>query len=112
MKTGFTNGANRCLVTSVKRNDMDIISVVLGADTKKDRTKDSIKIIEYAFANYQMVDMEYMIHDEFDELVQNSRFFVDKGITNEVKLDLDEVQIGNYPVRNDNIKDIKVRSRA
>ena len=29
VKTGFTNGANRCLVTSCKRNDMDIICVVL-----------------------------------------------------------------------------------
>ena len=48
VKTGFTNGANRCLVTSIKRGNMDIISVVLGADTKKDRTKDSIEIIEYA----------------------------------------------------------------
>lgn len=29
VKTGFTNGANRCLVTACKRNDMDIICVVL-----------------------------------------------------------------------------------
>lgn len=29
IKTGFTNGANRCLVTSCKRNKMDIICVVL-----------------------------------------------------------------------------------
>lgn len=29
IKTGFTNGANRCLVTSCKRNEMDIICVVL-----------------------------------------------------------------------------------
>lgn len=41
VKTGFTNGANRCLVTSIKRGNMDLICIVLGADTKKDRTKDS-----------------------------------------------------------------------
>ena len=35
VKTGFTNGANRCLVTAVKRDNMDIICIVLGADTKK-----------------------------------------------------------------------------
>ena len=40
VKTGFTNGANRCLVTSTKRGNMDLICIVLGADTKKDRTKD------------------------------------------------------------------------
>ena len=45
IKTGFTNGANRCLVTACKRGNMDIICVVLGADTKNFRTKDSIKLI-------------------------------------------------------------------
>ena len=58
---------------------MDIITVVLGADTKKDRTKDSIKIIEYAFANYRMVDLEYMLHEQFDKLVQDTEFEIIKG---------------------------------
>ena len=43
VKTGFTNGAGRCLVTSVERNEFNIITVVLGADTKKIRTQDSRK---------------------------------------------------------------------
>ena len=38
VKTGFTNGANRCLVTSIKRDNLDVICVVLGADTKNYRT--------------------------------------------------------------------------
>ena len=42
VKTGFTNGANRCLVTSVNRDGMNIITVVLGADTKKDRTNEDL----------------------------------------------------------------------
>ena len=37
IKTGFTNGANRCLVSCCKRNNLDIICVVLGADTKNFR---------------------------------------------------------------------------
>ena len=45
IKTGFTNGANRCLVTACKRNDMDIICVVLGAYTKKFITQYIIKLI-------------------------------------------------------------------
>ena len=32
IKTGFTNGAGRCLVTACKRGDLDIITVVLGAE--------------------------------------------------------------------------------
>ena len=58
VKTGFTNGANRCLVTSCKRNDLDFICVVLGCDTKKDRTRDSIKLLDYSFKNFSVVNFK------------------------------------------------------
>lgn len=44
VKTGFTNGAGRCLVTSITRNGHQIICVVLGADTKKIRTRRQHKV--------------------------------------------------------------------
>lgn len=108
VKTGFTNGANRCLVTSIKREDMDIICVVLGADTKKDRTKDSIELIEYTFANYQMIDLKYMIEDEFDNLVDKVKFNINKGINNDLKIDLEKNDITYYPVKKEEIKDITI----
>lgn len=67
VKTGFTNGAGRCLVTSTLRNNMDIICVVLGSDTKKIRTTDSIKLIEYSFSNYKMVELTNVIANDFNE---------------------------------------------
>ena len=67
VKTGFTNGANRCLVTSCKRNNMDIICVVLGADTKNFRTKDSIKLIEYCYKNFEVIDLEEIVNTSFNE---------------------------------------------
>lgn len=85
---------------------MDIISVVLGADTKKDRTKDSIKIIEYAFRNYQMVDMAYILHEKFDRLVENEKFNVVKGKNSDIRLKLQENDINLYPVNKENVKDI------
>ena len=66
VKTGFTGNAGRCLVSACKRNDLDIIVVVLGADTKKIRGLDSKKVIEYVFNNYQMVDTELQIKKTFD----------------------------------------------
>ena len=66
IKTGFTNGANRCLVTACKRGNMDIICVVLGADTKNFRTKDSIKLIEYVFKEYEPVNLNTLIKEKFD----------------------------------------------
>lgn len=70
VKTGFTNGANRCLVTACKRDNMDIICVVLGCDTKKFRTQDSIKLIEWAFKNYEYVNIENILNGELTEWKQ------------------------------------------
>lgn len=67
VKTGFTNGANRCLVTSVKRGDMNIITVVLGADTKKFRTSDSIKLIQYAYNQYEIVHLKEMVELKWEQ---------------------------------------------
>ena len=57
VKTGFTNGANRCLVTACKRDNKDFICVVLGADTKKFRTQDSIKLLNYSLNNFTYVNL-------------------------------------------------------
>ena len=112
IKTGFTNGANRCLVTSVKRGNMDLICVVLGADTKKDRTQDSIKLIEYAYSNFEMIDLKFMIEDEFDDLVKTTKFNIIKGKDNNVILDLEENNISLYPVKKNNVKDVKIEKEV
>jgi len=82
VKTGFTNGANRCLVSATKRGNLDIICVVLGADTKKIRTQDSIKLIEYCFNNFETIDISEKIDDAFETWKNEhiSCFNVNKGI--------------------------------
>ena len=69
VKTGFTNGANRCLVTSCKRGDLDVICVVLGCDTKKDRGLDSIELINYTFNNFSVVNIKDIIDKNFNDWV-------------------------------------------
>lgn len=100
VKTGFTNGANRCLVTSIKRGDMDLICVVLGADTKKDRTKDSIALIEYAFKNFELVNVKEKVQKEFDnwKLCNLSTFNVKKGLSNSVDVYLDDLSYNFLPI--------------
>lgn len=90
---------------------MNIICVVLGADTKKDRTKDSIKLIEYTFSNFQMIDLKFMIEDEFDSLVDITKFNIVKGISNNLKIDLEKNNITLYPVHKEDIKDVKVETK-
>lgn len=110
VKTGFTNGANRCLVTAVKRDNMDLICIVLGADTKKDRTKDSIELIEYAFNNFEMVNIRGKIMTEFDnwKLCNSSSFSVKKGISNNVDVILNDLPYDFYPVNCNHINDISI----
>ena len=110
VKTGFTNGANRCLVTSVKRNNMDLICIVLGADTKKDRTKDSCQLIEYAFQNYKIVDIKEKILNEFTnwKICNSSSFIVEKGISNSVDIVLEDLPYNFLPVNCNHINDISI----
>ena len=92
IKTGFTNGANRCLVTACKRGNMDIICVVLGADTKNFRTQDSIKLIEYSFKNFEYFNIKDFINNSLDNWKKNNPnfFYVDKGLSNDVDIKLDD----------------------
>lgn len=95
VKTGFTNGANRCLVTSCKRGDLDIICVVLGCDTKKDRGLDSIELINYTFNNFSVVNIKDIIYKNFNNWIQteSQKIEINKGVSSNLNLTLDESQI-------------------
>ena len=103
IKTGFTNGANRCLVTCCKRGEMDLICVVLGADTKKYRTTDSIKLLEYSFSNFKYVNIEEMVSNYFETWKENNKnsFTINKGISNYLDLKYEDLEHSTIPVRND-----------
>ena len=49
-KTGTTNAAGKCIVSTAVRNGRRVISVVMNAPTNADRYKDSIKILDNGFA--------------------------------------------------------------
>lgn len=47
LKTGYTDKAKYCLTATMNKNNMRLISVVMGADTKDNRTADTISMMEY-----------------------------------------------------------------
>lgn len=110
VKTGFTNGAGRCLVTSVERDKFNIITVVLGADTKKIRTKDSINLIEYIYSNYELVNIQELINNEFVNWlnINKNRIEVNKAKNNIIKIGLEEIKYKTYPIKKESIKDIEI----
>ena len=110
IKTGFTNGANRCLVTACKRDDMDIICVVLGCDTKKFRTQDSIKLIEYTFKNFEYINIFEKINEQFEKwkLENIENFTIYKGISNDLELKHSDIKNPIIPIKKDEIKLINI----
>lgn len=53
MKTGHTDDAGYCLVSSAEREDMRVISVVLGTASPKARIDGSQALLNYAFRFYE-----------------------------------------------------------
>ncbi len=53
MKTGHTESAGYCLVASAKRDNMRLISVVLGTKTEAARAEVSQKLLEYGFRTFE-----------------------------------------------------------
>ncbi|MFT5218003.1 MAG: D-alanyl-D-alanine carboxypeptidase (penicillin-binding protein 5/6) [Planctomycetota bacterium] len=53
VKTGHTEAAGYCLVSSAKRGDMRLISVVLGTQSVKARTQSSQSLLNYGFRFFE-----------------------------------------------------------
>ena len=58
MKTGHTDAAGYCLVTSAKRDNMRLVAVVLNANSIKAREDASAALINYGYTNYQIINVE------------------------------------------------------
>lgn len=112
VKTGFTNNAGRCLVCSCIRNGMNIISVVLGADTKKFRTKDSIQIIEYAYENFEQINLKKKIDEEFKKWKQSYNPIILKGEKQDFNVQLEDIKHEIYSIKKGKEDLIKINVNA
>lgn len=52
LKTGSTSKAGCCISASAKRDGMQLIAVVMGAENSKDRFNAAGELLDYGFANY------------------------------------------------------------
>ena len=57
MKTGYTENAGYCLITSARRGERRLISVVLGAASEAARAAESQKLLNYGFQFYDSVKL-------------------------------------------------------
>lgn len=68
-KTGFTNEAGFCLAATANKDNMRLVSVVLGADSSDNRFQSTINLFNYGFANYKnaiVLDKDINLNDKFN----------------------------------------------
>lgn len=111
VKTGFTNGANRCLVTGCKRGEMDIICVVLGCDTKKFRGQDSIKLINHCFDTFEYFDIENFINTKIINWKNtNSDYFnIYKGLNNNLDITYSKIDSSIIPIEKSKLNSLEIK---
>lgn len=78
-KTGSTNEAGCCLAATAKRDDMRLVSVVVGAKDSQTRFNECSQLFNYGFANFENV----LLVDASKSVGQAS---VSKGKTSAVEL--------------------------
>lgn len=54
LKTGFTSTAGYCITTTAKRNDLRLITVVMGEPTSPIRNSETTTMLDYGFNTYQI----------------------------------------------------------
>ena len=102
LKTGFTSGAGYCLSATAEREGMELIAVVMGAETSQIRNTACKQLLDYGFANFALVSPEMgeeavvpvrLGMETAVSLVpgENPRLLIDKalksGITTEISIE-------------------------
>ena len=54
LKTGTTEKAGCCVAATAKRNNMELIAVVMGSENSKDRFLTAENLLDWGFANYEI----------------------------------------------------------
>ncbi len=58
LKTGTTDGAGSCLSATAERDGLSLIGVVMGFEDSKTRNAAARKLLDFGFANYEIVTPE------------------------------------------------------
>lgn len=55
LKTGTTSNAGFCLCATAERDGMNLVAVVLGCETSDDRFNSARNLLDFGFANYEII---------------------------------------------------------
>lgn len=57
VKTGFTTPAGNCLISCANKDDLELLTVVLGAEESKQRYLDTRALFDYGYETYSMKEI-------------------------------------------------------
>lgn len=90
IKTGHHSGAGYCLMSSAKRGDQRLISVVMQAKSEEERAVDSLALLNWGFRFYETHRLY-----QADAVVASHKVW--KGTADTVKLGLDQPLLVSTP---------------
>ncbi len=84
LKTGTTSNAGFCLCATAERDSMNLVAVVLGCETSDERFSSATNLLDFGFANYELVTPEFDYSQIKEIRIKNGK---EKGITPSVSGD-------------------------
>ena len=78
LKTGYTEEAGYCMTATAEKDGMRIIAVVMGEETSKIRNQEVSEMLDYAFAQYKVINLlknknslgKYRVENGMEEYVR------------------------------------------
>ena len=65
LKTGFTSKSGYCISATAKRDGLQLIAVIMGAESSDKRNLTAKRLFDYGFANYSYVELSYQENVSF-----------------------------------------------
>jgi len=99
LKTGHTNSAGYCLVSSALRDDSRLISVVLGSNSAKSRVQESQKLLNYGFRffeTHKLYDASQRLNDV--KVWEGQRDLIGVGLTDDLYITIPRGQYKNIQI--------------
>ncbi len=107
VKTGFTNGANRCLVASATDSGRRYISVVLGAETTNIRFAAARELLEKSFEVYKDIDISNYLNFYINiPVIKGNIDNYERSFSDNLTLPLTEEEYENIKIKQWSIPEI------
>lgn len=107
LKTGSTSEAKFCISATASRDNMRLISVIVAAPTKDIRNREASKLLDFGFANYQVVKLA-----DKNDIISEIKVLKGEVSSLNVKLEEDFNILTEKGAKNEIQKDIKLNKEV